>query len=67
MTGTPTLFVDGIRYTMADISALVLADFAGRLKLEIPPECANLRRWYAVVAACETACTAVAAACAAAW
>ena len=44
-------FVAGNRYTMADISTLVLVDFAGRLKLTIPEECANLRRWYDTVAA----------------
>jgi glutathione S-transferase len=44
-------FVAGSRYTMADISALVLVDFAGRLKLGIPEDCANLRRWYEAVAA----------------
>jgi glutathione S-transferase len=44
-------FVAGDRYTMADISTLVLVDFAGRLKLAIPEDCANLRRWYDAVAA----------------
>jgi len=44
-------FVAGDRYTMADISTLVLIDFAGRLKLNIPEGCANLRRWYDAVAA----------------
>jgi len=44
-------FVAGERYTMADISAFVLADFAGRLKMEIPPASVNLRRWYEAVAA----------------
>jgi glutathione S-transferase len=44
-------FVAGNRYTIADISTLVLIDFAGRLKMSIPDECANLRRWYAAVAA----------------
>jgi glutathione S-transferase len=44
-------FVAGARYTMADISTLVLIDFAGRAKLPIPDECANLRRWYASVSA----------------
>jgi glutathione S-transferase len=44
-------FVAGERYTIADISALIVADFAGRLKLALPEECGNLRRWYAAVAA----------------
>jgi len=44
-------FVAGERYTMADISTLVLADFAGRLKMGIPATCPNLHRWHAAVAA----------------
>ena len=43
------VFVAGDRYTIADISALIVVDFAGRLKLAVPEECANLRRWYAAV------------------
>ena len=42
-------FVAGDRYTLADISALIVTDFADRLKLEVPDECADLRRWYAAV------------------
>ena len=44
-------FVAGSRFTIADISTLVLTDFAGWAKLSIPPECTHLRRWHAVVAA----------------
>jgi glutathione S-transferase len=44
-------FVAGDRYTIADISALIVVDFAGRLKLAIPEECANLHRWYTTVSA----------------
>jgi glutathione S-transferase len=44
-------FVAGGRYTIADISTLVLIDFAGWVKLKIPDECANLHRWYAAVSA----------------
>jgi glutathione S-transferase len=44
-------FVAGSRYTIADISTLVLIDLAGWVKLTIPAACANLRRWYAAVAA----------------
>ena len=44
-------FVAGSRYTLADISTLVLVDFAGWAKLSVPDECANLRRWYTVVSA----------------
>jgi glutathione S-transferase len=44
-------FVTGDRYTIADISTMVLIDLAGWSKLTIPDECANLRRWYEAVAA----------------
>ena len=43
-------FVAGERYTMADITTLVLIDFVGWIKLKIPEDCANLRRWYDAVA-----------------
>jgi len=44
-------FVAGDRYTIADISAMIVVDFAGRLKLTLPDDCANLKRWYAAVSA----------------
>jgi glutathione S-transferase len=44
-------FVAGDRYSIADITTLVLADFAGWIKLAIPEECANLRRWHQAVSA----------------
>ena len=44
-------FVAGPRFTIADISTLVLTDLAGRAKLSIPPECTHLQRWHVVVAA----------------
>ena len=44
-------FVAGNRYTIADISTLVLTDFAGWAKLNVPDECAHLRRWHAAVSA----------------
>src|SRR4051812_17567192 len=44
-------FVAGNRYTIADISVLVMTDLAGRAKLQVPDECANLRRWHAAVSA----------------
>ena len=44
-------FVAGSRYTIADISTLVLIDLAGRAKLVVPEECADLRRWHASVSA----------------
>ena len=45
-------FVAGGRYTIADISTLVLTDMAvGMVKLAIPDDCAHLRRWHAAVSA----------------
>jgi len=44
-------FVAGERYTVADITTLVAVDFAGWIKLAIPDDCANLRRWHAQVGA----------------
>ena len=44
-------FVAGNRFTMADISTLVLTDFAGWAKIMVPEDCANLRRWHAAMSA----------------
>jgi glutathione S-transferase len=44
-------FVAGSRYSIADISMMVVTDFAARMKLAIPAECAHLQRWYAAVSA----------------
>jgi glutathione S-transferase len=44
-------FVAGPRYSIADITALVTVDFAGRAKLPIPENCAHVRRWQAQVSA----------------
>ena len=44
-------FVAGTRYTIADISTMVLIDLAGRVKITVPEECANLHRWHAAVLA----------------
>jgi len=44
-------FVAGSRFTIADISTLALIDLAGWVKVTIPEDCANLRRWYAAVSA----------------
>jgi glutathione S-transferase len=44
-------FIAGDRYTIADISTMVLTDFAAWAKLAVPEECANLRRWHAAVSA----------------
>ncbi len=42
-------YVAGDRYSIADISAMVLIDFAGWLKIAIPDDAKNLARWYADV------------------
>ena len=39
-------FIAGDSYSIADISALVAVDFAGRVKLSIPDDAPNLGRWY---------------------
>jgi len=44
-------FVAGNPYTIADISTLVLTDFAAWAKLRVPDECVHLRRWHAAVSA----------------
>lgn len=36
---------------MADITALVLVDFAGRVKIPIPEDHLHLKRWYQEVSA----------------
>lgn len=43
-------FVAGDRFSVADISALVLVDFAGWVKLPVPEGAKHLSRWYAEVA-----------------
>ena len=40
-------WVGGPGYSVADITALVAVDFAGWLKLELPPDCVHARRWHA--------------------
>jgi glutathione S-transferase len=40
-------WVGGPAYSVADITALVAVDFAGWLKLELPPECVHARAWHA--------------------
>jgi glutathione S-transferase len=44
-------FVCGETFSIADITALVSIDFAKWIKLAIPQECVNLRRWYETVSA----------------
>lgn len=44
-------FVAGDAFSMADISALVLVDFARWIKLDVPDDAAHLARWYGEVSA----------------
>jgi glutathione S-transferase len=45
-------FIAGERYSLADITTMVLTDMAtGMVKLAIPDDCANLKHWYAAVSA----------------
>jgi glutathione S-transferase len=44
-------FVCGPAYSIADITTLVTVDFAKWIKLTIPEQCVNLRRWYDEVSA----------------
>jgi len=43
-------FIAGDRFSAADIMALVTVDFAGWIKLKLPPEATNAQRWYQSVA-----------------
>ena len=40
-------WVGGPAYSVADITALVAVDFAGWLKLALPPDCVHARGWHA--------------------
>jgi len=42
-------FITGDEYSIADITGLVLVDFARWIKIEMPEEAVNLRRWYGAV------------------
>lgn len=44
-------YVAGSRFTIADISTLVLTELAGRAKLKVPDDCVHLHRWHASVSA----------------
>ena len=44
-------FLAGDRYTIADITAMVVFDFAARAKISPTDDASNLLRWYAEVAA----------------
>jgi len=42
-------FIAGDRYSIADISAMVAVDFAAWIKISVPQEAAQLRRWHELV------------------
>ena len=42
-------FVAGAHFSIADITALVLMDFARWVKIEVPADAVNLKRWYDAV------------------
>ena len=42
-------FVAGDNYSVADISAMVLVDFAGWIKIAIPDDAEHVARWYSEV------------------
>ena len=44
-------YIAGDNYSIADISAMVIVDFAGWIKISIPDDAGNLTRWYASVSA----------------
>lgn len=44
-------YVAGDRYTIADITALVTVDWTSWIKMGIPEDAANVRRWHLEVAA----------------
>lgn len=46
-----TRFVAGDNFTVADITAMVVVDFARWIKLSIPEDAMNLSRWHAEVSA----------------
>lgn len=42
-------YVAGDAFSIADISAMVTVDFAGWIKLTVPDDATNVRRWYDLV------------------
>lgn len=44
-------FIAGDFFSVADIAAMVVVDFAGWLKMGLPQDAANVARWYQAVAA----------------
>lgn len=43
---TASAYLAAEEFTLADITALVAIDFAARMKMPVPDELQNLRRWY---------------------
>ncbi len=43
-------YLAGPCYSVADITAMVAVEFASRIRIELPKECAHVWRWYATVA-----------------
>lgn len=39
-------FIAGDRYSIADISAMVVVDFAAWIKVSVPEDAEHIRRWY---------------------
>lgn len=48
-------FVAGDRYSIADIAAMVVVDFAAWIKVSVPDNAMNMRRWYESVSARQSA------------
>lgn len=48
-------YLAGVRFTMADITAFVLVDFAAWVKLEPPEKAVHLRRWYGSISGRDSA------------
>jgi glutathione S-transferase len=44
-------FVAGNRFSIADIAAIVVVDFSAWIKLSVPEDAVNTRRWYETVSA----------------
>lgn len=42
-------YIAGDFYSLADITALALVDFAAWIKISVPEDARNLARWYAAV------------------
>jgi glutathione S-transferase len=40
-------FIAGVRFTIADITAMIAIDFRKPARITLPEECMNVQRWYA--------------------